>query len=450
MRALPLPMTARPVRAAEDGLLATLMMFGFMVGLAWAFLPGGLEFDASVRDGFTSSGEGSGTFALQWMPLILLGLVGIALRFRAATLLLRDINPWSLLIPAWAMLSMAWAPDPFTVFKQSVGIAGVTILSLAFVLHGWHPQRFVTVIRPVVTVALALSLLVGLLMPEIGIHREQQFELEGSWRGITYQKNGLGQVAATGIILWFHAWASRSASLPVAALGMALSLLMILLSRSSTALLLSIICCAVIFTQLRPPLRLGAERGLVKTASWLFLLAPLLCYVILVGAVDGDGIAQSFASIFGKDASFSGRTYIWAELVDQISKHPWQGIGYNSFWQTPQAAESVRRLGWSVPSGHNGYLDIWNTLGLVGFSMLLMMLIRQFADVGRLRRIDPANAALHFGLLLYVVLANLTESGWFIPMAYTHIIVIYSSVCLSRLLFDARLRSVVAQGASKA
>lgn len=427
--------------------MPTVMMVGFALGLSWAFLPGGLEFDPVARERFTSSGEGSGTFALQWMPLILLGIVGIFLRFRAATLLLRDLNPWGLLIPLWAMASLLWAADPFTVFKQSVGIAGVVLLAWGFVLHGWHPQRFVTVIRPLVTVALAASLVVGLLMPHIGVHAEQQFELNGSWRGITYQKNGLGQLSATGIILWFHAWASRSVRLPVSLAGMALSMLMILLSRSSTSLLLSIICCGLIFLQLRPPLRLGANGPMVTAASWLMLLAPLVGYAILVGAVDSEGIAQSFGSIFGKDASFSGRTYIWAELMDQIAKHPWAGVGYNSFWSTPLAAEAKRRLGWSVPSGHNGYLDMWNTLGLVGISMLVMMLMRGFADIARLRRIDPANASLHFGLLLYSTLANLTESGWFIPMAYTHVIVVYSSITVSRLLFDARLRSVAVQTA---
>lgn len=449
MRALPLPNpAARAGRAPESGLLTTILAIGFMAGMAWAFLPSGLEFDVTARAAREDTGEGSGTFALQWMPLIMLGLIGVAYRFRAAVLMVRELNPWTLLIPAWAMFSMLWAPEPFTVFKQSFGIAGVSVLALGFALYGWHPDRFVTVLRPLITAALVLSLLVGLLIPEIGVHQEQQFELQGSWRGITYQKNGLGQLAATGIILWFHAWASRTASVPVAGAGLLISLLMMLLSRSSTSLLLSIICCGVILLQLRPPLRLGSKGSIVVTAGWLMILAPVFIYLISFGSLGGEGVAETFASLFGKDASFSGRTYIWAEVIHNIGLHPWLGVGYNSFWHTPLADETIRRLGWPCPSGHNGYLDLWNTLGLPGMVLLLMMLVRQFADLSLLSKIDRQRAALHFGLLLYSVLANLTESGWFLPMAYTHIVVIYSSVCVSRLLFDARLLQAAAAAAA--
>lgn len=450
MRALPLPVTrpvARPANAPETSRLTTLLAIGFMAGMAWAFLPSGLEFNAALRDARTESGEGSGTFAIQWMPLILIGLLGIAYRFRAAILMLREMNPWALLIPAWAMLSLVWAAEPFTVFKQSFGIAGVSLLALGFALHGWHPDRFVTVLRPLITIALVLSLLVGLLIPEIGVHQEQQFELQGSWRGITYQKNGLGQLAATGIILWFHAWASRTASTPLAAAGLLISLLMMLLSRSSTSLLLSIICCGIILLQLRPPLRMGSQGSVVAVAGWLMVLAPIFIYLITFGSLGGEGVAETFASLFGKDATLSGRTYIWAEVIHNIGLHPWLGVGYNSFWHTALADETIRRLGWPCPSGHNGYLDLWNTLGLPGIVMLLLMLVRQFADLSLLSKIDRQRAALHFGLLLYSVLANLTESGWFVPMAYTHIIVIYSGVCVSRLLFDARLRQAAASTA---
>lgn len=448
MRALPalatqLPARSRPV--TEGKLWPVMLSIGFALGLIWAFLPSGLEFNAAVRDANSESGGLQGLFALQWMPLILLGLAAIAARFRLAVLVIRDINPWIVALPLWAMASMLWAPDAFQVFKQSVGISGVVILALGFCLYGWHQDRYQTVLRPVVTWALGLSLLVGIVMPDIGIHSEQQFELQGSWRGITFQKNALGQVAAVGMIFWFYAWASRTEKMLHVGLGLGLSLLMILLSRSSTSLLLTIICCGTILLRLRPPLRTGRHHSIVTATGWLMVLLPLFCYLIFIGTLDGEVIAGSIGEVFGKDATFSGRTMIWAEVLRLIEQRPLLGVGYNSYWLTPLALESQQRLGWPCPSGHNGYLDIWLTLGLVGISLLILYFVRQFADLARLSKIDRNRAALHFALLLYVILANLTESAWYVPMAIVHIVAIYSSVCVSRLLFDARLRMAAEQ-----
>jgi len=433
----------------EDGWLPALLAIGLCLGMAWTFLPPGLEFDSIAREEAAKS-AGHGMFSRQWMPLIALGLLAVALRFRLATLVLRQFNPWLLLLPLWAMCSLLWAADAFKVFKQSFAMLGLLALALGFTLHGWDSNRFVSVLRALITFALALSLLIGIAIPDIGVHNEQQFELNGSWRGITYQKNGLGQLAAVGVIFWFHAWASHAEALRKVVPGIALSILMLLLSRSSTSLLLSLVCCGVLLLRLRSPLRLGASSPIVTAAGWLMVLLPLFTYLIVIGSLDGEVIAESFARVFGKDATFSGRTLIWSEVLRNIDQHPWLGVGFNSFWRTPLADESVRRLGWFIPSGHNGYLDVWNTLGIVGLAMLVALIVRQFSDLGRLSRVDAAAAALHFALLLYVILANLTESGWFVPIAFTHIVAVYSSVCVSRLIFDARLRRLLAHAGDSA
>jgi len=447
VRALPVRMpgtlgTGGPLMA-EGRLWPLVLAVCFALGPSWGFLPSGLQFDPSAREAASEAGGISGLFALQWMPLILVGLVAIVFRLRLATLAFRDLNPWAVALPLWAMVSLIWAPDSFRVLKQSFGVGGVMLLALGFTLYGWHADRYQTVLRPLVTWALVLSLLAGILVPDIGIHHEQQFELDGSWRGITYQKNGLGQLSALGVILWFYAWASRTETALKAGMGVGLAVLMTLLSRSSTSLLLSLICCGVILLRLRPPLRMGGQGAAATAAGWLLVLVPLFLYLIFVGSLDGQVISQSFAEIFGKDATFSGRTLIWAEVLRVIESQPLVGVGFNSFWHTAMADETIQRLGWPCPSGHNGYLDVWLTLGLVGLSMLLMMLVRQFADLSRLAQVDRNRAALHTAILLYVMLANLTESGWFVPMAFTHVIAVYSSVCVSRLLFDARVRAVV-------
>lgn len=427
--------------------LSVLLGLGLALGLTWTFLPGGLVFDPVLRDAQAAAGTARGMFALQSVPLILLSLFAIAQRYQLGLLVIRELNPWMLLLLAWAFLSMAWAPSPFTVFKQAVGISGASLLPLAFAIFGWYHTRYADVMRPFLTLALLASLLVGLLLPQIGVHSEAAYELNGSWRGITYQKNGLGQISALALILWFHAWASRAVPPSRSIPGIALCVLLLLLSRSSTSFLVGLLACGTILLSLRPALHLGQLRGIVITAAWLMILLPLFLYLMFIGSLDSEELAQSFAQVFGKDATFSGRTQIWVEVIRSIREHPWIGVGFNSFWGGPDspAGPAIRRIGFPCNSGHNGYLDVINTLGIIGFVLLLAMIRRQFADLGRLRRIDPAPAALHFAILLYVLLVNLTESGWFVPISITHTVAMYSSVVVSRHLFDARVRLAAAR-----
>ena len=71
----------------------------------------------------------------------------------------------------------------------------------AFVLIAGKTASFQSILRPVYTVVLAGSILFVLAEPRLAIEQGTQFELLGAWRGLTTQKNGLGSLAAIGLIL---------------------------------------------------------------------------------------------------------------------------------------------------------------------------------------------------------------------------------------------------------
>jgi O-antigen ligase len=174
--------------------------------------------------------------------------------------------------------------------------------------------------------------------------------------------------------------------------------------------------------------------------------------MLLVGAVDPESIAQSFGGLFGKDATFSGRTYIWAELLPEIPKHLWFGFGFNSFWPggvDGPAAEIIHRLEWNVPNGHNAYLDMINEQGLVGFGLFICFLVEHIRAIRRVGQFDRPRAAMHMSLIVYIILANLTEVGWFHPIMITHVVAMFSSANVSRLLFERRLQTLKDSAAAR-
>ena len=82
--------------------------------------------------------------------------------------------------------------------------------------------------------------------------------------------------------------------------------------------------------------------------------------------------------MIGKDPTLTGRTELWAWVLDAIAQRPILGWGYAAFWSpnNPAAAEISRVLQWYVPEAHNGLLEMALNVGFVGASYLIFLLIR--------------------------------------------------------------------------
>lgn len=397
----------------------------WLAGLAWVM---GLVFTVLATQGnpFLPADI---EFKQKWLPLLALSAFIVVLRVNALRALLPFVNLGMVVVLAWTLLSFLWAPMPAFALTQAACIIGVSVIAVAFSISGWHPARFESLLLRGIMTLLLLSLLAGIVVPGVAIHSEDYFSLKGSWRGVTYQKNGLGQVAAVGMIVWTYCWAARRTAARWAAAGIGLSVLMLVLSRSSTSLMLAMLSCIGMVLLLRPTLEVG----------WLGRRAALLGVAVLVPLVAYLAVMTStfawIGGVFGKDGTFSGRTVIWDALLVEIAQRPFLGIGFANFWQgyDSPAGAIMRALHWPVPSGHNGYLDIVNDLGLIGLALFLSFLVMHSLALAKLARFDPQRFALHLALFVYVILANVSESGWFRPVELTHLLGMYMSLEVSRL-----------------
>jgi len=80
-------------------------------------------------------------------------------------------------------------------------------------------------------------------------------------------------------------------------------------------------------------------------------------------------------SLLGKDATITGRTFIWSIGLKSISENFWGGVGLASYWSefNPDAVtiwiKGSRDIG--VPYGfHNLYINTWVETGIVGFLIM--------------------------------------------------------------------------------
>ena len=447
----PAPRGARGIDARVHGQRAPWIRddrFSWLLtAMVWALVvlittPEGFDYSALTTADIPTSG--STASRLQWVGLIAAGTVFVLWRGGLAWLLLRRLNPFLVAFVFLAAASALWSIEPGITLRRMIRLAAIMLCPAAMVLVAWHARRFQQVLRPIVTALLVGSLLFGLVFPHLAIHSETASELAGAWRGLTSHKNSLGTLACLGLIFWLHAGLARETRLLTALGGAAIAAACLLLSRSSTALVTGAFTCIFMLMLLRSP------RGLRRWMPWLTALfvAALLAYSLAVlRLVPGlEVLLTPVTAITGKDLTFTGRTEIWAIVVEQIQLHPWLGGGYGAYWIGPvpgsPAYEMVRLLYFYPGSGHNGYVDIANDLGAVGLIVLLGYLIVHVAQCLQLMKFDRAQAALYLAIFFQQALNNLSESHWLSVTTLSMVVMTASSFALSRALLEHRLQHV--------
>jgi len=293
---------------------------------------------------------------LVWLPAYA-AIVGLLL-FR----LDRLWRAWPAMIAIAAVVGLAfasryWSIDFATTMRRVIALA----ISCAFALYlgavfrGPHLPRLLMHTALVMAVG---SLVMVFAFPEIGVH---QYDNAGLWRGLWYEKNQMGAVMVIGATAAAACLASPDPRRLLPVLALVLSSGLVLATQSKTSLL-----CLLVGLGLIGGFRIMRRGGPVVTviAVW--------GAVVLAGA--GIWLWESHAvallEALGKDPSLTGRTDIWDALMRKVADRPWTGYGYGAFWG--RIVESVpadwvrKETGWTVPSAHNGWIDLLVQLGWPG------------------------------------------------------------------------------------
>lgn len=386
--------------------------------LAEAFVPRLL---APPSSGIPGDVPESTLLRFLWLPfyaLIGLGLILAARESWRATLR----APWLVALALLAIASTMWSIDPELSFRRGIAVLATTLMGV------YLAARFdwITALRLLAAVWLVLmlaSLISGVATPGFGVMSEIH---PGAWMGGWGEKNALGGHAARASFLFtFLAWrdpAHRRAWIA----GLAVSLALVVLSRSATALL-------------------GAMLGLgvVAAAWWMlkgrrFSLMLIWTVVIVVGGailiyMTAPGL---LLGLIGKDETLTGRTDIWIELAAAIEQKPALGYGYLAFWgfdsEPRYWLEKV--VAWNAPSGHNGWLDLAISLGLVGVAIFAVGLVTTFWRAVGLSLRSPAGV-FAIGFLAQFLLFAMSES---IILAQNSILWATFAFVSSKLALDQR------------
>ncbi|RYX81316.1 O-antigen ligase family protein [bacterium] len=157
--------------------------------------------------------------------------------------------------------------------------------------------------------------------------------------------------------------------------------------------------------------------------------------VLLIAVLLAAGIAMIFlpdlqaawsdfrVTVLKKDATLTGRTYLWDVAARLNAERPWLGRGYNAFWRHGNIdAEGLWRWGGIASrSGfnfHNAYIETQVELGWLGAG-LFIAICGSIAAVSALKQIlSPSTSSAFFlSFLIVLYLRGYAESGLVAPFS---------------------------------
>jgi O-antigen ligase len=385
--------------------------------------------------------EGTPLSRAIWLALLVFGLVVIMMRPREALQLLRRTNPFLLLFLALSISSTLWSIEPTVTIRRFIRVLTVVSDGAAFALLAKSPRNFQSTLRPILTAFLLGSMLFALAYPELGTERINMTTLATAWHGLAPQKNVLGSLAATTFLLWLHGILSKESAWWKALTGMGISAVCLLESRSATALLAALLASGLLFLLLRSPASLKRSMPyLITIFAGIVLVYSLAVLNLIPGSFT---LLSPIAALTGKDLTFSGRTEIWQIIYRNISFHPVLGGGYGAYWTglpNSPSMEMLIRLYYYPTESHNGYLDVINDLGYVGFVCLLGYIAVYLAQGIKLFLTVRSQGVLYLTLFFDQLIGNLSEARWFNSLSTDFALMTIATMAMAKLLADGRRR----------
>ncbi|OKH41531.1 polymerase [Calothrix sp. HK-06] len=298
-----------------------------------------------------------------------------------------------------AVISILWSYAPEATITRSLGICGTTSFGL-YLATRYSLKEQISLLGWTFATVILLSLLFAVALPKYGIMGGIH---TGALRGIYNHKNVLGKMMVISTTIFILQALNNTKNRLLIYLGLSFSVMLLLLSRSSSAMVnLPIIIGLII---------------IFHTWRWRYevMIPALIAILTLIGSFYlwfNENSDVLFGAV-GKDATLTGRTEIWAVVWNMIWKRPWLGYGYGAFWFGGDLSyEAWYAAGWRAPNSHNGMLDLWVNVGLLGVFIFVFSFLKTLVNAFIcLRYRNKSQWFWPLIFIVYLILSNLTESA---------------------------------------
>lgn len=356
--------------------------------------------------------DGSPMDAAVFAALVVIGIIVLLFRKKKTSAYLA-VNGTVLLYFLYCLLSVTWSPFPEPSFKRWTKAVGDLVMVLVILTDG---QPIAALRRLYSRVGFILFPFSIMLIRYSDIGRSYNEDGTPENVGTTLNKNTLGLIVfviSLGV-LWNvrtlithkdepHRGRRLVAQCTLLAFGIAV----MQMAHSATSVLCFVLGAGVMFATSLDFIRKRPGR------VWALSLGVVLCGGLGLLLGGGSAVSQSL----GRGGGLSGRTDIWACSITAAG-NPVIGAGFESFWNAHALTVNhcLQLKGFidlsNLNSAHNGYLQIFLDLGVIGVCLIGAILISGYSYAGKAFQYNPEFGSLMLAYIVTGTFYSITESGF--------------------------------------
>jgi O-antigen ligase len=345
--------------------------------------------------------EGSMERRIGLLLLAFFGVLTFLSRGRAPIRSRGTLSLFILFYLIWALLSVAWSDDVDLTIRRVVILICLSVGAIGLAVR-LSPRHIILLTVFVTGTTLIVSIVTEILLATFSPFNE-------AWRfaGVLHP---YGQARNCGL------------------LAIASMALYILAGRKRMIYLLISLCALffLILTKSRAPFAaalFGLSSSIILTSQHRWKLVVIgVVFFIFIGSLACFTSDRQITALFGRLTSFgrgeegqesisdfTGRREIWRTVLRYGFREPVLGHGYNAYF-TPNYLRRISQVIGYVPSNvHNGYIETFFSLGLVGLFVFLSILCLSIKESIRLM-FQNTDYVLTFAVLVWLCSLLMFES----------------------------------------
>jgi|CXWL01.1.fsa_nt_gi O-antigen ligase len=353
--------------------------------------------------------EGNPVEAIVSLSLIIGAFIVLLRRGIRWPVVIRE-NVWLLVFYLFWLMSAMWSDYPVITLKRLFKDLGNVIMVLVVLTEREPIEAAKAVFVRVSYVCVPLSILLIRYYPDWGRVYSGYDRSDMMWVGVATHKNTLGVLAFVGAVflLWdlLECQGKLRAGTGKLLRGSRIVVLLmcwylLAIVNSATSLVCAVVGSAILLMFRVPSVRKNPARVEI---FGLGMVAVLLALDMVFN------VKEAFVHMLGRDMTLTTRIDTWPILME-LQNNPLLGAGFNTFWAGDRLVLSYERLG-GIIQAHNGYLETYLNGGLVGLSLLVVLLLSAYMGIRRQLVLDKPEGAIRFSLLLVAVIYNNSEASF--------------------------------------
>jgi O-antigen ligase len=356
--------------------------------------------------GAPSVEEGSSVDALVYAGMIGLGVYVLAKRGVSISNFIED-NKWLMVFVLYCFLAIFWSDFAFTSFKRWIKILGHPVMVLILFTEPNWKEALVRLMKRCAYIALPVSILWMKYYPLLGRKASAWGSVTNC--GIAEGKNELGSICLIfGLFFVWHlliVWRTPKNKTRQNELYLIGGLLLMTAyclrkahsSTSTIAFLLGVMTLVGL-----------ALRFVNKRMIGVYIIIAVVALVPIQLMFDVYG---SIVDLTGHESTIEGRGRLWEYLL-QTDHDPILGTGFESYWLGDRLQKAWTEFWWKPTQAHNGYLEAYLNLGIVGLLVLLGLILVTFRRCTQELSKDFEWGRLRLAYLVAIVTHNWTEAGF--------------------------------------